>query len=213
MTDMRFLLVLCCSLVLFGCKKESPTPVNTAFVEGVVLNLMTNEPIAGATVELWEDDMGGDTRLSAWDRKLGSTISDSLGRYKIPFEGCSNTMKQKGILAAKQNYYRYEDPGLNLINCTGDKLTVYQLIPSTWVRLNIKNIHPLNAQDSIFLSLTGPLVLKGTQVDTTLYFEIEGNSSRYFYWEVTRNGQTAARQGGFVFCSTPFDTCNYEIHY
>jgi len=203
------------SMFNFACKKDPvpTTPDNLSFVEGRVYDFLTNEPIAGAQVELWEDDVGGDNRLSEWDRKLGTGITDASGRYKIPFEGCSNYMKAKGILARKENYFTWDNPDLLLINCGNDFQTDFSLVPSSWIKLNIQNVNPVNVNDSIFLSLTGPLELLGTQVDTTLFFELQSNDNLYFYWDVTKNGQTAPRSGGYVFCSTAFDTCSFDIHY
>lgn len=206
-----FLLIT--GLMNTACKKQSSPPTNGNYVEGRVFDILSNQPIAGAYVELWEDDQGGETRLSSWDRRLGTATSDDSGWYRIPFEGCSDFMKQKGILARKGHYYTYPDPDLALVVCIAGRKTDYSLLPSSWLMVNIKNVNPLNEQDSIYLNLEGPLVFVGTQVDTTIFFQIESNGNRYFYWDVTKNNQPRPRDGGYVWCVTPFDTCNVQIHY
>lgn len=198
---------------LFSCKKETPAQSESSYIEGRVYDILSNQPIAGAHVELWEDDRGGETRLSSWDRRIGTATTDDSGRYQIAFEGCGVSMKQKGILAAKGYYYKYPDPDLALVTCLPGRKTDFGLLPSSWLKVNIKNVNPLNEQDSVYLNLDGPLVFVGTQVDTTIFFQIETNGNRYFYWDVTKNAQTAPREGGYAWCVTPFDTCNVQIHY
>jgi hypothetical protein len=122
-------------------------------------------------------------------------------------------MKQKGVFARKDYYYEFGDVNLALVVCVSGRKTDFGLLPSSWLKVNIKNVNPLNEQDSIYLNLDGPLVFVGTQVDTTIFFQIETNGNRYLYWDVTKNAQTAPREGGYAWCVTPFDTCNVQIHY
>ncbi|MBP7713696.1 MAG: hypothetical protein IPJ93_05405 [Bacteroidota bacterium] len=187
----------------FSCKKENYS-IN-AYVEGYVIDVVTKDSLANTEVQLWEDDRGGSTGLSDFDRKIATTFTDAEGHYAISFTG--SKIKYYGIRAIKNLYDSIAD--LATFGARETFRMDYPMYPLSWLKIHIQNVLPSQPDDSIFFS---PNVnKKGENVDTVFYREFRSTSPQIDFWDITENGITT-RYSQITNCA-PFDTCQLNVIY
>src|SRR6218665_1989234 len=127
----------------FSCKKEKYN-IN-ASVEGYVIDVVTKDSLANTEVQLWEDDRGGSTGLSDFDRQIATTFTDAKGYYKISFTG--SKIKYYGIRAVKDFYDSVAD--LATFGARENFSINYPMYPLSWLKIHIQNVLPTYPNDSI----------------------------------------------------------------
>jgi hypothetical protein len=98
----RKIIISALIIIVFSCKKKG---VN--YVYGTVVDNLTNEPIAGAEVVLFNNRSIGQTFV------LGRVYTDGYGRYKIDF---NKIVSNEYVIKCVSNNYS------NRLNATGTKL-------------------------------------------------------------------------------------------
>jgi hypothetical protein len=194
-----------------SCKKDEYAPYDT-YVDGYIVDAATLDSVAGAVVELWEDDKGGSNLLGDYDRIIATAITDETGYYNIYFK--CDPLKGKAIVAKKSLFF-YGKGGfydqnmdVSMFSC-GRKNINYKIIPLSWIRVHIKNVSPSDEKDSIYFF--PQLRLTGVSVDTVFYREIESPNTQLDIWDVTKGGITT-RHSSVLKCS-PFDTCSLNVFF
>jgi len=198
-------LFICLLFISAGCKKvKNLEEITPTYIEGYVVNSITGDSVAGALVELWEDDKGGSVLLENFDTKLATFYTNDNGYYKFNFS-CSN-LKYYGIIAFKEYYTNYNT--LGVFSCNKITMSI-NLTPFSWLKIHLKNINPFNENDSIYYHYYFSLV--GDDIDTTLYRQFSSDVTQVDKWDVTKNGITTTHAA--INSCTPLDTCSLNIYY
>ena len=198
------------TLVLFAflfssCRDKENAQID-ASLEGYVIDAVTEDSVANARVEIWEDDKGGSNQHREYDRLIASGTTDNNGHFLLHFK-CDD-IKTRAVLARKQHYYYSEQISMDLIHCDTKKINRF-ISPLSWVRIHIKNVNPISDDDSLYFH--HGIALKGMKVDTVFYEEFMSEVTRVDIWDITKNQQTV-RKGQITACA-PLDTCLLEIFY
>ncbi|MBA3285811.1 MAG: hypothetical protein H0U27_12235 [Nitrosopumilus sp.] len=201
----HFVILWLIYLSLVSCHKDKSLEETTqTFIEGHIINSITGDSIPGARVELWEDDRGGSLLIEDYDRKLGETITDENGYFKIHYL-CSN-IKYKGIIPFKENITNYNT--VATVNCSRTYVQK-RLMPLSRLRIHIKNINPFDDNDSLYYYYHFSLV--GQNIDTILYRTFATDALQVDKWNVTKNAQTTSHYS--IITCLPHDTCSLNIIY
>lgn len=143
MRAMRAVLLL---VLVASCDKKEDDPT---VVEGQVIVEGTNQPLAGAQVQAWQQRGTG---LSGGYEPIGSSyVSDAQGRFSFPVETQANS--NYILRAEKEPGYR-TDWGYQVPVQIGRRNSALRLPvqPPAWVRLQLVDEAPKSA---ILLTMTG----------------------------------------------------------
>lgn len=169
----HFLFFLLASLVISSCKKEEN---NILEIEGRVIESPGNTPVAGARVTLLKQGLEDGTFSSAYV-PVNTVVTSASGNFNFEFErGNSGSYK----LEIRKELYFEKDIEINpdLVQIGSSYTTTVSISPKAWLVTHLFNELPQNANDLLEFSYINasfsceccnsePLVLVGTQIDTT----------------------------------------------
>lgn len=193
-------------LFFSACRKNDKYKAFDTYVDGYILDGISGDSVAGAFVQLWQDDGGGSTKPKNYDRILATTMTDTTGYYRISFK--CDPLKTTAIVAKKSLYFYSDEIDMSMFAC-GRQGILYTIQPLSWIRVHIKNTLPADGEDSIYFFHN--IYFKGLTTDTVFYRQIKTTDVQLDIWDVTKNG-TTVRHSAYTGCR-PFDTCTLNIFY
>lgn len=196
------------SIALSSCKKKDITYV----VEGVITDNSYSQPLAGATVDLYEVPLGSSNPTTV----VSSATTGSDGKYHFEFK--REKIEKYVVVITKNNYFStstefYAD---NLSTQETNTFS-HTTTAKSWVRLrfintdidvDLKYIRQSGKTNCDECCLASEQYLYDA-VDTTIYCINDGNTTySYYYWVLgtTINGPKSV-------VTTPFDTVDLILNY
>lgn len=183
------------------------TDVEDGEINGLVLDVTTNLPIEGATVELKEGVGGGGwvTGGGGYSFPIAETRSDKDGNFTF-YVSTKSEYTNYYVRAMKD---LYSDGGNHeeSVAYKGEPDVIFYLQPPGYLKLHIQNIPPLDDYFKIVLNTTE---YSGPNVDTTFISSRQGNQDNYIGWSIY--GPDTVYTSTYVYCPA-FDTTFYEILY
>jgi len=196
------------SIALSACKKKDITYV----VEGVITDNSFSQPLAGATVDLYEVPLGSSNPTTV----ISSVTTGNDGKYHFEFK--REKIEKYVVVIHKNNYFSTEQEFYADNLSTKETNTFsHETTAKAWVRLrftnadmgvNLKYIHQsgkINCDECC--SATEQYLFNA--VDTTIYCINDGNTTySYYYWVLgtSINGPKSV-------VTTPFDTVDLVLNY
>jgi hypothetical protein len=220
------LFVLLLPFFAANCKKEETHKLVT--VGGYAVDVATGDTLADVKIRLRTmSNWGASVQLRRFDVLIDSTITDANGFFS--FTLTMEKDKNYCFEPIKENYYWHSGMTVTTVHTESGTNNPIQLIPLTYLKVNIRNDNPVNPFDSIYYK--GPsdrsiiyygdwyfpgvyshnFSLTGTQVDTTFFVTLQYQEVPLQYWDVTKNG-TTTRNAAYIGCN-PRDTCFFQIKY
>ena len=205
----KYLFLLACfGLLLASCRKDD-TPKGPAVVEGKILEIDSDVPIANADVFLVEVDATGSIFGPYKQTTLQQMVTDASGNYKFSFQWNEKFTYDVAARASPDKYYPDlktalfgRDEGKNVQN-------VY-ITPYTWTKVRIKNTSPFDERDEIKCYYG---TYYGSRVDTTVLMRDYGSikKARSVRIRTTKNSVETFRD--IEVKLPPHDTTKLDIFY
>ena len=195
-------------LSLGSCDDNTPEILPHTIVKGRVLEYGTNEPVAGAKVNL----LGGEWSLGGSFGSIQDTfLTDADGYYEFTFK------PKEGYIyyldAEKEQYWDFI-PTLDFSDYKENNLDIV-LDPEAYLELHVKNINPFDNNDNIrysgFWSGGAAQDNLGVNIDFFDIKTVRGNRGVHIYWNVSKNGNSTFYEDT-VYCKK-HDMTSYEIFY
>jgi hypothetical protein len=208
-TMKKFLFLLACfGLLMAQCHKDN-TPQGPTIVEGKILEIDSDVPIANADVFLVEVDATGSIFGPTKNTTIQKMVTDASGNYKFSFQWNKKFTYDVEAQAPTDKYYSDSqsaifgsDEGKNVQN-------VY-ITPTAWLKLHVKNVNPFDSRDEVKFFYGS---CYGNTVDSTIVVKVQGsikalNTIRI--WTTRNSVQTYKDISTIV---PPHDTTKLDIFY
>jgi hypothetical protein len=206
---MKYLLLLVAGcLLLPACKKKDITYK----VNGTVTDLSFNQPLAGATVQLYEVPAGS----SAPSNILATTTTGADGKYYFEFK---REKVEKYMIKVSRSLYFPVSAQFSAedLSSTDDNTFSHSLTAMSWVRLRFINADA--GQDLKYIRQVGKSGCEECcpsdeqyiygAADETVYCINDGNTTyQYYYWVLN-----TADNGAMSVVTPPFDTVDLVLNY
>lgn len=203
-----YLLSLIFIISLLGCDRES-NPYEPAFVEGVVLDRVTDLPVPNAKVTLYELEAESTDLFVFWD-SIDVQTSGPDGTYRFDYQGDRSNLY--GLKAEHNKYYSLQgiDYKFRQHLTKIDVLTV----PKSYLRVRLLDEPPLRMMDSIWILSTtfAPRTSVLTSfMDTTVIAPTTPNEYEVIILVLWNEGERT-NLGDVTFCPA-HDTCSIILTY
>ena len=201
------------AVALASCSK-TPKDAN---ISGKVTELGTMKPLVGTQVVLSKSI---ETCFLCIPKRVtvGSASTDMDGNFSFTFPDTAITSFYLSFFSGPRYYDKYflPVPGLfGLGDKRGQSVVNFSMAPEAWIKMHIKNIHPLNEMDEFrFFSddvKEDPILLFGSSVDTSIVRPCVGGKFAILHYGGARMG-TYARVKDSIY-TIPHDTVSYEFFY
>jgi Carboxypeptidase regulatory-like domain len=200
---------LCLLLILLGCNKGS----GTFKMEGQIWDASFNQPLAGATVELYGIAAG--TNQYAL---VASAVTAADGKYNFSFPR-TRTEKYTLIVNKPQYFEQTNDIYFSELSLKESNVRNVTSTAQSWVEIKIKNNNPNNSDHLQFIRQQGKsgctmccdpgfVHLYGAQ-DTSIFCINDGNTLYSLEYAVFGTSNT----GIIGVTSVPFDTTVLNLNY
>jgi hypothetical protein len=207
------LLLLCAS-----CKKDK----NIIRIEGKIFDPNTNEYVSGANVVLAASKLSSGGIFSSGYEDIVTMTTDASGIFTCEFK--EEKFSGYQITISKDHYF-----GLIKELTTSDIVAgntfspTYSIFPECFIRMEVRNIVPVDTNDRIYYSFTGGWVSCYECCDNTLHqgsgmyysdttlCRTYGNQNVTLSYNVTKSGTTILHTITH-YCSA-FDTTNFIVSY
>ena len=193
-------------LSLGSCDDNTPEILPHTIVKGRVLEYGTNEPVAGAKVNL----LGGEWSLGGSFGSIQDTfVTDADGYYEFTFKPKEDYIYY--LDAEKEQYWDFI-PTLDFSDYKENNLDIV-LDPEAYLELHVKNVNPFDNQDRIHSSFGGnsPDDYYGMSVDIFRRETVRGNRNINLTWGVVKNSEIT-EYWDTIYCPA-YDTTLYEVLY
>ena len=195
-------------IAVSACKKKEITYV----VEGVITDNSYSQPLAGATVDLYEIPLGSSTPSTV----LASATTGSDGKYHFEFK---REKIEKYVIVITKNGYFSTSTEFHADDLSTQETNTFShtTTAKSWVKLrfintdagvNLKYIRQSGKMDCDECCASTDQYLYDA-VDTAIYCINDGNTTySYYYWVLgtTINGPKSV-------VTTPFDTVDLVLNY
>lgn len=200
-----FLAVGC--MLLSACKKKEITYT----VEGTVTDESYSQPLAGATVELYEVPAGA----SSPSNILATTVTDPDGKYRFTFQ---REKVEKYVVKITKTLYFPVSAQFSAENLSSSETNYFSHTTTamSWVRLRFINTD--ENQDLKYIRQSGKSGCEeccpATEqfiygADETIYCINDGNTVyQYYYWVLN-----SPINGPMSVVTVPFDTTDLILNY
>lgn len=213
-------LLLAVCVFFITCKKEEEQQPRT--FSGHVNDPVQGIDVANATVKIQYQKSAENNVFNTGYVTGAVGTTDANGNYSITFTP-ENPVNYK-IIVEKDFYFSKEIQFSNE-NVTAGSNTVnnFDLNPLGWLKVNIKNVSPVNGSDIILFQNTSEgsgcssccnntaVSFTGMTVDTTLICQRVSFPDITFNWFVTKNGNLSPFSGSTT--GVIGDTVVYNINY
>ena len=170
----RFLLLLFAGALLAGCKKDR---THTS-AEGVVIDATTQTRVAGARVYLLQTK---GTSLYASASRVQHVEADNLGKFSLSFEAEDDS--QYDLQATAPTFF--DTPSNEYVGIVkGDKNKKNVTVrPEAWLRIRfVSQTSGVRSGVELQSPVLTPIRVIGTDVDTVITFQCQGNQSNKVGW-------------------------------
>ena len=204
-----YLLYLSFLFLCLGCDKESDS-YEPAFVEGVVLDRVTNLPVPNAKVTLYELEPHERPWFIFWDA-IAVETAEQDGTFRFDYNGQQGHLY--GIKADKEGYYEEEEID-QFFRIDETEKNVYPL-PKSYVQIRLIDEFPFMPFDSLWIKTIN--FASATRIfdhfsDTTIVVSVlpeVGGTALLSFWN---EGQRTNILGNNASC-TAHDTCLVQYRY
>jgi len=194
--------------LILGCEKESD-PYEPAFVEGVVLDRVTDLPVPYAKVTLYELEANERPWFIFWD-SIAVQTAGSDGVFRIDYRGQQGYLY--GLIADHEKYFEEEEIDQFFSTDITEK-NVYPL-PRSYVQIRLIDEVPIMPFDSLWIKTVN--FASATKIfdhfsDTTIVVSVlpeQGETALLSFWN---DGQRTDLLGN-ASC-TAHDTCSVIYRY
>ena len=209
----RTILMLWVAVALASCSK-TPKDAN---ISGKVTELGTMKPLVGTQVVLSKSI---ETCFLCIPKRVtvGSASTDMDGNFSFIFPDTAITSFYLSFFSGPRYYNEYflPVPGLfGLGDKRGQSVVNFSMAPEAWIKMHIKNIHPLNEMDEFRFSSDDddsfPIQLAGMQIDTTIINRCKGGKFTDVSYGVNRMGKYIEVKDSIY--TVPHDTVSYDFFY
>ena len=209
----RTILMLWVAVALASCSK-TPKDAN---ISGKVTELGTMKPLVGTQVVLSKSI---ETCFLCIPKRVtvGSASTDMEGNFSFTFPDTAITSFYLSFFSGPRYYDEYflPVPGLfGLGDKRGQSVVNFSMAPEAWIKMHIKNIHPLNEMDEFrFFSddvKEDPILLFGSSVDTSIVRPCVGGKFAILYYGAARMGKYIEVKDSIY--TVPHDTVSYDFFY
>lgn len=196
-------------LLFFGCNKGA----GTFTMEGIVTDDSFNQPLSGATVELYGVATGSNQYSL-----VASAVTDANGKYALSFNR-TRTEKYTMIVTKNQYYEQVIDVYYSQLKLKETNIKNVNTTAKSWVEIRILNNNPTNFDHLQFIRqqgkngcaeccLGGYTDLYGAQ-DTSIFCANDGNKLYSLEYGVFGT----ANSGILSVTTIPFDTTVLYLTY
>ena len=208
----RTILMLWVAVALASCSK-TPKDAN---ISGKVTELGTMKPLVGTQVVLSKSI---ETCFLCIPKRVtvGSASTDMEGNFSFTFPDTAITSFYLSFFSGPRYYDKYflPVPGLfGLGDKRGQSVVNFSMAPEAWIKMHIKNIHPLNEMDTFSFSnddVPEYIQLSGKAIDTTMVKRCKGGKFADISYGVNRMGKYIKVKDSIY--TVPHDTVSYEFFY
>ena len=211
----RTILMLWVAVALASCSK-TPKDAN---ISGKVTELGTMKPLVGTQVVLSKSI---ETCFLCIPKRVtvGSASTDMEGNFSFIFPDTAITSFYLSFFSGPRYYDKYflPVPGLfGLGDKRGQSVVNFSMAPEAWIKMHIKNIHPLNEMDEFrFFSNDAKgngtsIQLSGKYVDTTMIHQCVGGKYIQFGYGGAKMGMFTPVKDSIYTIS--HDTVSYDFFY
>jgi hypothetical protein len=202
-----FILLVPLLLCLAHCKKQRS---DITVVEGFAYEFGTKKALVGASIWIVGPTSGCTFGNCPLEEIANSRVkTDANGHYRIEFRHESaGYYEMRGFFKALYTFpteYRVVVGEINSFKLL--------FVPPAWLAVHVKNVNPVNNNDSIVLNAPGfpSTTLAGTNINETRIRLVEGNSNQYITYWVTKRGIESVKRDS-ILC-TGHDTTHYYLNY
>ena len=214
-----FLLVaILLSTVLVSCKKKERVDIE---INGNITDKSNSAGVSGASVTLQVQEIQSGTFNSGFNI-IEKVNTSSNGSYNFVFER-RNASAYRLLVSASGYFSDETDINPDALNLNETNTRDIQLTPESWLKINIHNTNPFDANDLVSFQITsgayncgnaccnGDEIQLGGDVDTTIYCLNSGGHDLTLQGVSVKNGSpTSFTKTVYM---TPMDTSTIQIDY
>jgi hypothetical protein len=212
------LLLVSILFICFSCKKNK----NIIQVEGTVFDPNTNEYVANVNVVLSASKLSSGGIFSSGYEDIATMTTDASGTFSCEFK--EEKFSGYQIRISKEHYFELVKELTTSDIVAGSKFSpTYSIYPECFIRMEVRNVIPLDTNDYITYNFTGGWVSCYECCDNTLYSGIGmnysdtlicrtyGNQNVTLTYNVTKGGTTLLHTLNH-YCNA-FDTTKFIVSY
>ena len=204
-----FFILIVISMVSISCNKSKDL-VDT-WAQGVVIDAVSMNPIADATVYLMKNEDGISVAFYAWEA-IDSILTDETGSFRFDYQNNSFEGPSYNIYAKHEHHFDYKE----VQNYTGSQKREgvnLALFPKAYLQIRVKDEPPYSGYESMHIpTLVGQdrIDISGSPIDTVVTRYLHGNESELLLWFYHDNGDWIQNAASISACNS-YETCYFEI--